>query len=105
MVTPLGPHHCFIRSGSVKHFHTRSRGASKTRLMTNSCGLFSSATFFLLGLDFSEVIVETVEAFFPEAAVVLDPFGDVFQRACLQPPRTPPRLAAAGDQPRALQHL
>ena len=33
---PFGPHHCFMRSGSVKHFHTSSRGASNTRLMTNS---------------------------------------------------------------------
>src|SRR5262249_13173548 len=35
-VKPFGPHHCFIRSGSVKHFHTSSRGASSTREMTKS---------------------------------------------------------------------
>src|SRR4026207_2341777 len=33
---PFGPHHCFKRSASVHAFHTRSRGASKTRLMMNS---------------------------------------------------------------------
>src|SRR4029079_17845020 len=35
-VKPFGPHHSFIRSGSVKALQTRSRGALSTREMTNS---------------------------------------------------------------------
>src|SRR5215469_10058529 len=36
---PFGPNHSFIRSGSVKHFHTRSAGAANTRVMTKSRAL------------------------------------------------------------------
>src|SRR5258705_7394021 len=35
-VKPLGPHHCFASFTSVHAFQTRSRGASKVRLMTSS---------------------------------------------------------------------
>jgi hypothetical protein len=35
-VEPFGPHHCCMCSGSVKHCHNSSRGASKTREMTKS---------------------------------------------------------------------
>jgi hypothetical protein len=37
---PLGPHHCFMCSGSVKQANTSSRGAFSKREMTNS---FSAA--------------------------------------------------------------
>src|SRR6185295_1413976 len=33
---PFGPHHSFIRSGSVKHFQTKSRGALNVRDITKS---------------------------------------------------------------------
>src|SRR5580700_2746817 len=36
MTEPVGPHHCFMCSGSVKARHTNSRGASNTREMTKS---------------------------------------------------------------------
>src|SRR6516225_9070652 len=36
MTEPFGPNHSFMRSGSVKHFHNRSGGASNTRVMTKS---------------------------------------------------------------------
>ena len=36
MALPFGPHHCANRSASVHAFHTNSRGASSTRLITNS---------------------------------------------------------------------
>src|ERR1700704_4655028 len=39
---PFGPHHCFMRSGSVNAFHTRSRGASSTRERTKSALLVSA---------------------------------------------------------------
>src|SRR5687768_4172692 len=105
IVTPFGPHHSFMRCGSVKAFHTKSRGASKTRVMTNSSRLFLSSTLFLPGLDFPKVIVETVKALFPKAAVLLDPFGNVFQRAGFQARRAPLRLTAARDQAGAFQYL
>src|SRR5947207_8553069 len=104
MVTSLGPHHCFICSTSVKHFHTSSPGSLNTREMTNSC-LFSAATFFLLGLDFLQIILEPVEAFFPKTAVVFDPVGGIFQRGSFEAGRAPLRLAAAGDQAGAFQRL
>src|SRR5829696_439087 len=104
-VAPFGPHHSFKRCGSVKAFHTKSRGASKTRLMTNSCRLFPSATSFLPGLNFLQISVEPIEALFPKPAVVLDPVRRVFQRARLQPRRAPLRFAAARNQAGALQYL
>src|SRR5689334_17954154 len=94
-----------MRSGSAKACHTRSRGASKTRMMTSSCVLFCASTLLLLGLDGLQIHLEAIEAFFPEAAVVLDPLRRIFQRPGFQPRRAPLRLAAAGDQPRALQHF
>src|SRR5215213_10062323 len=45
-VKPLGPHHCFMRSGSVNAFHTRSRGASKVREITKS--MFSVCAWVLM---------------------------------------------------------
>src|SRR5207237_252746 len=35
VVNPFGPHHFFISPGSVHAFHTRSRGASKIRVITS----------------------------------------------------------------------
>src|SRR5205809_7770015 len=35
VVNPFGPHHFFISPGSVHAFHTRSRGASKLRVVTS----------------------------------------------------------------------
>ncbi len=45
---PFGPHQCFMRSGSVNAFHTRSRGASNTREMTKSGLLVVSDLFAII---------------------------------------------------------
>src|SRR5258708_34974385 len=103
-VKPCGPHHCAICFGSVHAFHTRSRGASKTRVMTNSrsgggvVGLFFSVMFLLLVLQLVQIIVQAFEALIPETAIVLHPVRDLLERSCLQPARSPLRLAAARDQ-------
>src|SRR4051812_23612469 len=120
LVKWCGPHHWAMCSGSVQTLNTRARGASKTRVSTSSSpdplpgclparaaapGSLFSATLFLLGLKLFQVIIEPVEALFPELPVELDPRGGVLQRPRLQPARPPLRFAAAGDEPRALEHL
>src|SRR3989304_3795394 len=59
---------------------------------------------FLL-LQFAQVIVQAFETLLPVAAIVFDPLVGLFQRARLQAAGTPLRLAAAGDEPGALQYL
>src|SRR5207245_8454315 len=59
----------------------------------------------LSGLQLAQIALEAVEALVPEAAIMLDPVGDLLQRARLQPAGPPLRLAAARDQAGALQHL
>src|SRR5271156_3979839 len=73
LVKPFGPHHCCMCFWSVQARKTSLRGASKTRVMVRSflyCGAevaaaaalsFLSSTFFLLGLQNFQVIVEAVE--------------------------------------------
>src|SRR5260370_14426467 len=96
LVKPRGPHHFAKWSGSVHILNTSSRGASMRRLRMSSrsaaavagCAIgivprmvASAAWFagsgFLRGLDFLQILVQPVEALFPEPAVVLDPIGDV----------------------------
>src|SRR5260221_11425741 len=47
-VKPFGPHQHFMRSGSVKAAKTRSRGASKLRVITNSSGFGEALVVGLL---------------------------------------------------------
>src|SRR5437762_11262469 len=101
-VKPSGPHQWTTCFGSVHIRHTSSRGASKTRVAAISfCAAFATAMSFLLFLLFlfqlAEVLVQSVEALFPEFAVVLDPVADLLQRRRLEMAGTPLRVAAAGD--------
>src|SRR4051794_21568602 len=112
VVKPVGPHQWTTCFGSVQASHTRSRGALTTRLMTISRSavavsglIFLSAILLLLFLNFTQVILETVEALFPELTVIFDPLRDVFERLGLQAARAPLRVAAAGNESGALQHL
>src|SRR5919206_1221268 len=82
---PRGPHHCAICRGSVHIFQTSSRGASKTRDPMISRSSFTAVAFaamlpFLLFLQLLQVLVESIEAVFPELAVVLYPVGHLAQR-------------------------
>src|ERR1041384_348254 len=49
-VAPFGPHHSFMRSGSVKHFHKTSRGALNTREMTKSALLVAVAVAVIVSI-------------------------------------------------------
>src|SRR5579863_8072936 len=88
IVKPFGPHHCARCLGSVHTEKTRSRGASNSRMpmiergSVSSSRLFFAATFSVLGLrsfrlELLQVGVEAIEAFFEEAAIILEPIVDV----------------------------
>src|SRR6185295_14965317 len=85
----LGPHHLSRRSGSVQAFHTRSRGASNTREMTNSnsptclASLFATAIILLLFslcLNVAQIIFKAVQRFVPEVTVGLKPAINSLER-------------------------
>src|SRR6185437_4095630 len=103
-VKPFGPHQLAACSASVQALKTRRRGASMTRVRTSSrsavCWSESvlAATSLLLALQLFQVVLQPVEALFPEDAIVFQPIGGIFQRACFEPARSPLRLAAARDQ-------
>src|SRR5215831_14734908 len=100
---------------SVSAFHTSATGASKTRSTTSASSfvarlLFAFISFLLAGylvlaLQLLEVAVQPAEALLPMLPVELDPVGHALQRVRLQPAGAPLRLAAALDQPGALEHL
>src|ERR1700722_14205427 len=54
---PFGPHQTFMRSGSVKHFHSVAGGASKTRVMTKSVPLVSAGMDIFLCSDVCSLVV------------------------------------------------
>src|SRR5258705_4139931 len=120
VVNPVGPHQFAIRSGSVHAPNASSRGASKRRVMSisrspsreagrwfsgASTAAFLAAMFFLLEFEFLQVEVEAVEAFLPEAAIGLDPVGDVAHPPRPNRARPPIPLAPARDQAGRLAHL
>src|SRR5215813_6930181 len=67
---PFGPHQCFMRSGSVKHFQTKSRGASSVREITKSSTIVSSpyarCNSSLLGLDDDHQVHAELSASIPK---------------------------------------
>src|SRR6266850_3703980 len=91
VVKPFGPHHSRMCSGSVHSFHTKSRGASKTRIPrisrspTSAAFLFSAAMLRLLG----DQIGEALEGLAP--ALVLAAAGHARRRGL---PHGQLRLAA-----------
>src|ERR1700716_3179848 len=111
VVKPSGPHHCARCLGSVHAFHTRLRGASNTRVPISARGscsssrLFFTSTLLLLHLQFTQIYVQSIEAFLPEAAVAFEPVVNALEGARFDSAGTPLCLAATRDQARALQHL
>src|SRR6266540_605868 len=110
--------HCLMSSPSVSAFHTSSTGASKVRSTTSGSSFVTTLSFaaislllalnfprLVLALQFLKVGTQLVEALLPVAPVVLDPVGDVLERIRLKPAGPPLRLAAALDQPGALEHF
>src|SRR5260370_10729755 len=106
---PRGPHHCATCFGSVQALNTSSRGASNTRVSTNSCSLFAMmfpvTLLFPLFLNVSQIVIQPVKAFRPEPPVVRGPVGNVLERTCLEPAGPPLRLVSPRDHSRAFQHL
>src|SRR5712664_161920 len=104
-----GPHHIATSFGSVQALKRSSRGASNTRVSTNSCSLFVMmfpvAMLFPLFLYFTQIVIQTVKALCPEPPVVRNPIGDVLKRGGRDLAGTPLRLSPAGNQTGVLQHL
>src|SRR6267143_499883 len=108
-VNPWGPHHCATCFGSVQALNTSSRGASKTRVSTNSRSsfvmMFPVAMLFLLFLDVTQIVIQAIKALRPELPVVRHPVGDVLERTGSDPAGPPLRLAPACNQTGVFQHL
>src|SRR5512136_2053761 len=91
VVKPFGPHHCARCFGSVHAEKTRSRDASNTRVPMIERGsvsrsmLFFAATFLLLRLQNTQVIVEPIQTFFPEPAILLEPVVRFLECGSLDP--------------------
>src|SRR5712671_1549908 len=108
---PCGPHQRAARSGSVHARNTSRRGASKMRVMTSSRSRTSASMlvlvsiFLLLSLQFVQVILQAIEALFPEMAIMLEPVGGILQRTGFEPAGPPLRLAATRNKARVLEHL
>src|SRR5258708_6169720 len=109
LVNWCGPHHIATSFGSVQALKRSSRGASKTRVSTNSCSLFVMmfpvAMLFPLFLDVAQIVVQAVKALCPEPPVVCHPIGDVLERGGRDPAGPPLRLASAGNQTGMFQDL
>ncbi len=67
--------------------------------------LFFASTLLLLRLQCAQIVVQSIEARDPEAAIAFEPVVDGLEGGRLDPARPPLRLAAARDEARALQHL
>src|SRR5690242_2997440 len=108
---PFGPHHCARCFGSVHAVHTSSRGAESKRVAMMARGsrwrsmLFLGVKLSLLGLQLGKVILQSVWPLLPQPAIALEPVVDIAQRVGLDAAGPPLRLAAAGDQAGALEHL
>src|SRR6266508_4128900 len=96
--------------------NTRSRGASKIRVMTisRSDGVVTVSLLLPLPpialllsstLELLQVLVQPVVALLPEPAVRGGPLRHVPERTGLEPGGPPLPLPAPRDQPRPLQHL
>src|SRR5882724_341084 len=121
VVKPCGPHQRTSRSGSVHALKTSARGASNTRVMTSSRCAVSPAALLLVTVScavmslavmsppvrllLAQIVLQAIQVLLPETAIVLEPIGGVLERTRLQLAGPPLRLATAGDQPGALQHL
>ena len=64
-----------------------------------------AARLLLLLLEFLEVVIESIEGLFPEAAVVFEPVRDRPEWPRREAAGPPLRFAAARDQIGAFQHL
>src|SRR4051812_37114616 len=93
------PNQSAKRSGSVHSFHTRSRGAAKTRFVVNPRTPKRSGSAIV-----SQPLLHAIEASLPERAVGIEPFRRVLQGDRPQARRPQLRAATALDQAGALEH-
>src|SRR5713226_3583638 len=109
LVKPRGPHHCATCFGSVHTLNTSSRGASNTRVSTNSCSslavMLPIAMVFLLFLHVAQIVVQAVQTLRPEPLVVCEPIGDVLERRRSDPAGPPLSMTAPRNQAGMFQHL
>src|SRR6476660_3833626 len=102
-LVPAGPQKWVRCSGSTMQRKTSSRGASNSRVKRRTCsGIGVSVR---TGLEGAEVVVELVEALGPQPPVGLDPVDRGVEGVPFQVAGPELGLPAAGDQPRALEHL
>src|ERR671919_631014 len=100
-----GPYQAATLSGSVQARNTRSRGASKMRVIRTSCSVEATGVASLILLSFrAQMRIESVHPGFPRLLARLHPFHRLVEGFGLHPARPPLRLAAAHDQARALEH-
>src|SRR5215203_451448 len=98
-----GPYHRATSSGSVQARHTRSRGASNTRVIRTSR---LPAVTSLIAISFlAQMRIEPVHPSLPGLLAGLHPLDRVVERVGLHPARPPLRFPAAVDQARLLQNL
>src|SRR5581483_2786671 len=98
IVNPRGPHHRARCFASVHSSKTLSGGASNTRVaeiarVSSLVAAFFASMLFLLFLQLLQVFVQSVEALFPEFAVVIDPVGGFLERAGVEAAGAPLRFA------------
>src|SRR4051812_22930754 len=104
--TCSGPNHAATSSGSVQALNTRSRGASKMRVIRTSWSAAPTGVESLILLSFpAQVRVESVHPGLPRPLARLHPLHCLVERLCLQPARSPLSVPAADDQSGALEHL
>src|SRR5258705_394899 len=65
----------------------------------------AGGTLCSLGLQVAKVVVEAIEALFPQAPIGAEPIVNALERSGDKPARPPLRHAASGDEARAFQHL
>src|SRR3954452_19413518 len=100
-----GPNHAATSSGSVHALNTCSRGASKIRVIRTVSSV-ATGVASLTGLSLPvQVRVEPIHPRLPGPLTGLHPLDRVVERLGLHPARPPLGLAAADDEPGALEHL
>src|ERR671919_935519 len=114
-----GPYHAVTSSGSVQALNTRSRGASKTRVIRTSWSAAAAGVESVILLSFppqrklglrcgvfpAQVRFESVHSGLPRLLARPHPLHCLVERLGLHPARPPLSLPAADDQPRSLEHL
>jgi len=71
--------------------------------MASSWSSIPAAWIFRLGLELAQVVVQAVEALFPELAIIPDPLGGLLKGVCLEGAEMLAPVLSLNDEPRPLQ--